>query len=97
MLALNQEIIKKEILDGMNKFAVYASRLDELDSQIVKGAQVFKHDLKHFNKDLILRTNEQLWYYPVYEDDSLQPVLLDPTGSVGNQYKSDLPSLRFQR
>jgi len=97
VLALNQEVMKKEILDGMNELAVYTSRLDELDSQIVKDAQAFKHDLKRFNKDLILRTNEELWYYPVYDDDSLRPVLLGPTGSDGNQYKSDLTSLRFQR
>ena len=91
---LNQEVIKKEILDGVNKLAKYTSERDELDSQIVKDAQAFKHEPKRFNKDLILRTNEELRYY---DDDSFRPVLRGPAGSRRNQFKSDLTSLRFQR
>ena len=97
VLASYQEVMKKEILDGVNELAEYSSGLDEFDSQIVKNAQAFKHDPKRFNKDLILRTNEELRYYPVYDDESFRPILLGPAGSHGNQFKSDLTSLRFQR
>ncbi len=97
MLASNQEVIKKEILDGVNELVEYTSGLDELDSRIAKDAHVFKHVHKRFNKDLILRANEELRYYPVYDDDSFRQVLLGPAGSHGNQFQSDLTSLRFQR
>ena len=97
VLASNQEVINKEILDGVNEFAEYTSELNELDSRIAKDAHDFKHIHNRFNKDFILRTNEELRYYPVYDDDSFRPVLLGPAGPHGNQFKSDLTSLRFQR
>lgn len=97
VLASNQEVIKKEILDGVNELAEYTSGLDDFDSRIARNTQAFKHVPKRFNKDLILRAYEELRYYPVYDDESFRPVLLGPAGSRGNQFKSDLTSLRFQR
>jgi hypothetical protein len=97
VLASNQEVIKKEIIDGMNELAEYTSGLDEFGSRIARDTHAFKHVPNRFNKDLILRANEELRYYPVYDDESFRPVLLGPAGSRGNQFKSDLTSLRFQR